>query len=409
MKQTCILILGMHRSGTSALTGMLSMLDVYLGSELMESNKHNEKGYFENSNFYKINDELLSGINSSWEDIFYNEEKLAKFNNSLELISKLKNIIIEQFNYSNIFAIKDPRIVYLFPIYKKVLDELNINIKIIIPYRNPIEVARSLTRRDNFSLEKGMLLWAYHIILAEKFSRKYQRIFINYENIINNSEEVINNLSELLELDLHSKYEQNIDQINRFLDPGLQHHSIPLDKLSKNTPAIIIKILSLRDEFNSEGVTKKFDSLKEELFSYQKLFFNEEVINAIGGFILNRQIVDQKKEELLLIKEELRLIKEELFQKTHMVEQANNALKQKDEEIASIRTELNRQIGNLKQTQHSLQVKEKRLTHAQTELLRTNNQKKLLEDELISIYTSRSWKLIRIIKKIGRHTLWYRN
>ena len=40
-KQTCILILGMHRSGTSALTGMLNLLDVDLGSELMKGAKDN--------------------------------------------------------------------------------------------------------------------------------------------------------------------------------------------------------------------------------------------------------------------------------------------------------------------------------------------------------------------------------
>ena len=55
MKQTCILILGMHRSGTSALTGVLSLLDVYLGSELMPASEDNKKGYFENKNLYRIN------------------------------------------------------------------------------------------------------------------------------------------------------------------------------------------------------------------------------------------------------------------------------------------------------------------------------------------------------------------
>ena len=180
MKQTCILILGMHRSGTSALTGVLSMLDVYLGSELMPENEGNEKGYFENDTLYRINKKLLNQMDSSWDDVFFDEEKIS----NVKSIGELKNKIKKEFEYSNIFAIKDPRIVFLFPVYKRVLEELNINIKIIIPFRNPMEVASSLNKRNNFSCEKGMLLWAYHFLLVEKFSREFERVFIGFNELV---------------------------------------------------------------------------------------------------------------------------------------------------------------------------------------------------------------------------------
>ena len=69
MQQTCILILGMHRSGTSALSGVLSMLDVYLGTNNMPGDKHNQKGYFENNNIVPLNEKLLKSIDSKWDDI----------------------------------------------------------------------------------------------------------------------------------------------------------------------------------------------------------------------------------------------------------------------------------------------------------------------------------------------------
>ena len=75
MKQTCILVPGMHRSGTSALTGTLYLLDVYLGKDLMPGNFANKKGYFENNTLFKINENLLSQINSSWDDVFFDETK----------------------------------------------------------------------------------------------------------------------------------------------------------------------------------------------------------------------------------------------------------------------------------------------------------------------------------------------
>ena len=77
MKQTCILILGMHRSGTSALTGMLSLLDFHLGSELMEESIANVKGYFESNSLCRINDKLLYQMDSTWDDVFLDEEKIS--------------------------------------------------------------------------------------------------------------------------------------------------------------------------------------------------------------------------------------------------------------------------------------------------------------------------------------------
>ena len=108
MKQTCILVLGMHRSGTSALTGMLGLLDVYLGSELMEESLANVKGYYESNTLCRINDKLLYQIDSSWDDVFFEEEKIS----NVKDVGDLKNYIKNEFEHSDNFAIKDPRIVF---------------------------------------------------------------------------------------------------------------------------------------------------------------------------------------------------------------------------------------------------------------------------------------------------------
>jgi hypothetical protein len=65
-KRKCIMVLGMHRSGTSALTGVLGLLDIYLGSELIQADPANSKGYFENSKINTFNEELLNSMDSSW-------------------------------------------------------------------------------------------------------------------------------------------------------------------------------------------------------------------------------------------------------------------------------------------------------------------------------------------------------
>lgn len=320
IKQTCILVPGMHRSGTSALTGTLSLLDVYLGKDLMLGNFANKKGYFENNTLFKINESLLSQIKSSWDDVFFDEAKPK----SIKELDELKNTFINEFEYARIFAVKDPRVVYLFPLYEKILQELKINIKIILPYRNPVEVANSLNKRDNMSMEKGMLLWAYNFLLAEKLTRNYERIFINFDELIINTSEVISQISSKLSIPLDEKYKQNRRriQIDEFLEPGLKHHNISIENVSESTPEIIRKILSLSQQFNDANnadLTKKFDALREELFGYKKLFYNKSIVSSLTEGETARKTLQSKEQKL---------------------NQAEKMLKLKNHEIDKLKTEV---------------------------------------------------------------------
>lgn len=308
MKQTCILVLGMHRSGTSALTGFLSLLDVYLGSELMKANFTNEKGYFENNILYRINEKLLAQVNSSWDDVFYDEKKLE----SVKELDELKKAIKSEFEYADTFAIKDPRLAFLFPVYKQVLDELDVHIKIILPYRNPIEVANSLSKRDSMPLEEGMLLWAYHFLLAEKFSRGYDRVFVSFDELMSDTSKVVEDLSTKLHINFADKFHQNKKEIDEFLEPSLKHHNISMDNLSDNTPKIVKDILALKDNFNDSNLGKEFDVLRYELFSYQKLFYNTSIINSLDEGQRAKQSLQSKEQELNQTKQELENIKIEL-------------------------------------------------------------------------------------------------
>ncbi len=278
MKQTCLLIIGMHRSGTSALTGILHLLDVCLGSGLMEGTSHNEKGYFENDLLFNINENLLVQAGSSWDDMFYNEHILDKNIDT----SELRETIFKEFQYSKIFAIKDPRLAYLFPIYETVLKELDIEIKIIIPYRNPVEVANSLNTVHGINNEKGLLLWTHNLLLAEKFSRNYPRVFLGFDDLLRDSGSLVELFSKHLDIDFTREFKKNIKDIEEFLESGLKHYNLPLDNISDNLPTITKKIYSLNVKFNNQGIIGEFDVLRKEFLSCQKLFYNQEIIDSIN-------------------------------------------------------------------------------------------------------------------------------
>ena len=62
LKSRAIIVLGMHRSGTSVFTGVLSLLGVDLGSKLMPATGANESGYWEHQEVVGVNDRLLRAL-----------------------------------------------------------------------------------------------------------------------------------------------------------------------------------------------------------------------------------------------------------------------------------------------------------------------------------------------------------
>ena len=350
MKQTCILILGMHRSGTSALSGTLNLLDVYLGSDLMKPHKEvNSKGFYENTLLYKVNKKLLKQIGSSWDDAFYSESKL----NSEVDTTELEKVLKQEFQYSQLFAIKDPRLAYLFPLYTKALTNLGIEIKVVIPFRNPLEVADSLRTRNQFSQEKGLLLWAYHFLLSEEQSRDYPRVFTRFDELLQTPQNVIKLMDKRFDLDLASKFVAKEEQVLDFLTPGLKHHNIALDNLSEKMPKIIQDIVGLVPMLNEKDLTIQFDELRTQLFDYQALFYNADITTSL---------------------QELEQAKQGLQAKDNELEQAKQGLQAKDNELEQAKQRLQAKDNDLEQIKH----------------------------ELISMYLSKSWKMTRPLRQSKR-------
>jgi len=221
----CVLVLGMHRSGTSLLTGMLNLMGVYLGKDLMSPNEFNPKGYFENFEIYRINEGILSKLKSSWDSM---EELPSGWINRKELSpykKKLKKIISEEFKFSNVFALKDPRICLLLPLYIHILGELKIEVRYIILKRKEIEIAESLRKRDKFSLFKSFRLFKKYEYNIIKYTHDKKKIEIDFDDIITNPKKIILLLREFLGLKLKID-EKFLKIIKNFVDPKLRHYSI---------------------------------------------------------------------------------------------------------------------------------------------------------------------------------------
>lgn len=186
-----VIILGMHRSGTSVVTQISQYMGAYLGgeNELIAATRENPDGYFENTEITRINSHILHICGREW----YSLKAIEIDNRSLPIIAakdELKNRIQKLFEKRDTVAVKDPRIAVLLPLWEEILESLEITVGYIWVVRNPLEVKESLRKRDGFRQKHGLLLWIKYNLGIAKFLKYKDYLMINYNNLLEDMDEI---------------------------------------------------------------------------------------------------------------------------------------------------------------------------------------------------------------------------
>ena len=136
----------MHRSGTSLVTNCFQLFGYELGQTLMEPNEDNPKGFFEDLDVVRINDELLIENGSSWDaPIFLEQKSLSWPQYQMDAALEIIEGKLDRFPR---LAIKDPRTCLLLPFWREVAERLGVSLKLCLVYRNPLDIAASIERRN---------------------------------------------------------------------------------------------------------------------------------------------------------------------------------------------------------------------------------------------------------------------
>jgi hypothetical protein len=231
-QRRAVVVLGMHRSGTSALTRVISVLGADLPSSLIPANVANEAGFFESNDLMIVHDQLLSSAGSNWEDWrafnpdWYTSPVAADFK------QRVLGVLRHDFAQSQLFVIKDPRICRFFPFWRDVLEEFGVAPVAVIPVRNPLEVMASLRSRDGFPFAKTALLWLRHVIEAERMTRDLPRAIVTYDALLSDWPGVIVSLGAGLGVSWPRRSAATEFEIERFLATELRHHVAPPDALA---------------------------------------------------------------------------------------------------------------------------------------------------------------------------------
>jgi len=174
-----ICIVGMHRSGTSMVAHLLHQCGLYLGPEdqLLGANSGNQDGHFEHLGFFRINEALLRHFGGSWEfppELEPGWEKDASLD---ELRSRARSLL-ETFSGRSSWGWKEPRTTILLPFWKSMIP----NLRFVICVRNPLEVAKSLAKRNKIPIERGVFLWYRYLRAAIEDTGGCPRMIVFYDD-----------------------------------------------------------------------------------------------------------------------------------------------------------------------------------------------------------------------------------
>jgi hypothetical protein len=219
-----VVVLGMHRCGTSAVTKGLELFGVSLGENLMPANKYNPKGYFEDKQLVKINDKIFTKNGIDWKILQQLEPTDLKGVKHRAEQKLAKEFLEKRLSKCGPIGLKDPRMCRTLPLWQKIFAEMGVRVGYLMPFRYPSQVAASLLKRNKISLDYGMMLWASYQVDALSYTEGKPRLFVGYQQLLEKPEDELAGIAEFLETAWDPRNRLALEYVKEFLDKNLCHH-----------------------------------------------------------------------------------------------------------------------------------------------------------------------------------------
>jgi O-antigen biosynthesis protein len=268
-----IIVLGMHRSGTSVITSGLQVMGVDLGANLMPASEgNNSRGFWEDVDINRLNIEMLHFLEIDWH--FLTPVQPADVDTLCKngYLQRAQQILQEKTTAKKRFGIKDPRIAKLLPFWKEVFAHSQISADYVLVIRHPLSVGSSLAKRDGFDFEKSHLLWLEHVIGSLVGTQGENRVLVDYDLFMQIPEAELTRIAKQLGLAIDAAELQRFQQ--EFLDPELQHSLYQLDDLAREStsPPLLQEVYSTLLEYTAGHLSLEDPALKKKILQWDREF-----------------------------------------------------------------------------------------------------------------------------------------
>ncbi|HUY65992.1 MAG TPA: hypothetical protein VMV06_04185 [Acidimicrobiales bacterium] len=176
-----VVVMGMHRSGTSAVTGALGALGLNMprAQDRIDSPTSNPE-HWEIHSIMLHNDAILERLGGTWDapPVLLDAWERGP---ELDDLADPTALLADAYPDSGPLAWKDPRVCILFPYWRQLLPA---PLTVVFIWRSPFAVARSLRQRDGLQLLEGVSLWERYNRSALEGLRGADAYVIEYEALL---------------------------------------------------------------------------------------------------------------------------------------------------------------------------------------------------------------------------------
>jgi hypothetical protein len=381
-----VCVAGMHRSGTSMITRMLNLCGLFLGNEsdLLPPAPDNPEGFWEHARFVQINDEILSTLGGSWD---IPPEMKPNWEDSLGLaiLREQAQELIQQFSQHDFWGWKDPRNSLTLPFWQRLIPDL----KVVVCIRNPLEVAQSLSHRNQFSEIFSLKLWQIYNQRLISSSEVEHRLITHYITPFFNPVQELSRILEGLDINVDAGAIQNACHTTL---SSLRHSSATFRSLVKE--GVPLDSINLYTEMCLQAGEFFWDIIKSDIKSSSSdgldLIIEQDLISKLKNKDPLLQLIIQWETDKQRQIERLTIRERELIAEEQALTAQVQTLTAQEQALTAQEQALTAQVQTL-----TAQVQT--LTEQMAEREQTVRS---LGVQLSEIFSSRAWKLILFIRQI---------
>lgn len=275
--RTCLLVLGMHRSGTSAVTRVLSLLGAALPKNLMPpAAGNNEAGFWEPLRLAVLHDQMLAETGSAWDDWRRFNFDALPIERQAYYKTEISRLLEEEYGDAPLFVLKEPRICRFVPLYREIFRDSGVTLKPVLVFRNPYEIAASLAARDGITPTQSYLSWLRHVLDTEAATRDLPRATAFYRDLLSDWRRAIEPFARNLQLAWPNDMAGVADAVEGFLSLEHRHQffSEPVPGASPDLSAWVSRLYVAAGGLggNARAAVAEFDAIGREFDSAALLF-----------------------------------------------------------------------------------------------------------------------------------------
>lgn len=400
-----LFILGMHRSGTSAVTRLLNMMGAYFGPEGVSTgaSDENPKGFWERRDVRNFCDAMLEAGGADWWRVADFAASDIPRDLAGPLLKDFRNTLFE-LDAHRPWVVKEPRLCVLFESVKPLLEAP----VVVVTYRDPVEVAKSLEQRNGFPMHVGVALWEKYVTEAIAASRDVPRVVVRYDDVVARPTETVESLlADLQTLGVRGLRLPTDGEIAAFVSPELYRQ-----RGGDGEGLLNARQLTLRDAFDrGEALETPVQPMSDGAICALRFFEQhrdrEHLIEAMGD---PRQLsaelrdvrlaLDEQREEAHVSQQRLLETQEQLSQEMRRATTAEERLSEEqrrlsvaEESLTALAADLNEVTSQLERSRTSEHEVRGRLSDASLRLQRFEALVTRLEDRHRKLLTSRRWRI----------------